>query len=455
MPALAQLQKELCEGSGWGQDRRAVQKLWVVFSDREDNTTYTTPERRIPFASLHFGEKVCIAEIEGDMAHVYSDEKARYPEIAEGIKSKGWVPMTNLLLWNQCPINKNGLQSRVITTVNLDRMPRDGKVHSIKYSSPDNLSKSCAMAMDCALYFLMKETDNGEYALLSSSAKMSSAHSIYGWVNKNNYVDFSQRVFIEPEWMPAFVEAHRGEKALVYGDEDMLSVITHWEYGKVVDDSRQDMRFRMPPNMLRYPVLNIPDAYGTVRCLCFGNATSYYEKFMKERTGARYNEVMEQISDKVCSYVGYVKLVDGWRYVLLLSVDELKDILETIKPIADVAIYEPSDRRAFASVVLSTVKARSDVGRTPRDEDILKLPVRKNLYAIYGADLAEMNLDDLYHYSLQQMMDIKTVSDNEYIDLLGRFGTKYRKLLSLVSNYEYRMDIQGMYYYWIPLDDMP
>ena len=92
------LLQEFRNGSGWGQDKRAKPALWVVYSDREQNPTYTTPNKAKRFGELKFGEKVCIADIKGDMALIYSDDRARYPEIPSNIKSKGWIPMENLLL---------------------------------------------------------------------------------------------------------------------------------------------------------------------------------------------------------------------------------------------------------------------------------------------------------------------------------------------------------------------
>lgn len=454
LPTSTQLQKGLSNGSSWGQDRKSVQKLWVVYSDRENNVTYETPEGTFPFGVLHFGEKVCIAEIKGDMAHVYSDEKAHYPEIPNGIKSKGWIPLENLLLWSKCPQNKSGVKQRVITAVNLDKMPRNGKVQLKKYNSPDDLESYNMIEKNLGLYFVMKETDHGEYALLSTSATVNSAQSLFGWVNKNNFVDFSQRVFLEPEWMPEYVCAHRGEKAIVYGDENMISVIMHLEYRATSDDLTPSSPNRMPKNQLRFPVLSKPDANGMIRCLCFGKANQYDEFFLKERAGINYNEVMEQIRNEVCSYEGFVKSGSGWKYVLLLSSDEMKDILDKTRFVVT-SISPSHDRTIFSNALLSVVRESTNDGIMHSDDDFLKMPIWAILYKIYGIDMVEEGYDDLYRYSLKDINDRKRVPDNDFYRILNRFENKYRELSSNFSNYDYRIDIQGMYYYWIPLDDMP
>ena len=58
MPKMETLLQEFRNGSGWGQDRRAKQALWVVYSDRENNTTYTSPDKSERCDSLKFGEKL-------------------------------------------------------------------------------------------------------------------------------------------------------------------------------------------------------------------------------------------------------------------------------------------------------------------------------------------------------------------------------------------------------------
>ena len=65
---MEDLQRTFRRGSVWGQDRKAVKKLWQVYSDRAENITWDSPEQKNRYSELNFGEKVCIAKIKGDMA---------------------------------------------------------------------------------------------------------------------------------------------------------------------------------------------------------------------------------------------------------------------------------------------------------------------------------------------------------------------------------------------------
>ena len=274
LPNMDDLQQELRNGSKWGQDKRAAQKLWVVYSDRDDNTTYDSPDKTTRYGELKFGEKVCIAEIKGDMAHVYADDKARYPEIPSGIKSKGWIPMENLLLWAKCPTDQRGVQKKGIIAINLNKMSKDEKFQSKKYNSPDNLSKSTSLNTDMNFYYVMKETPDGEFTLLSTSAALpNSAQALYGWVNKNAYTEWNQRSCLEPNWLPKFVDNNRGQRVYVYEDEGRSSQTTHWEYGTTNGDTNPLYKYRMHKNQLRFPILSQPDGNGMVLCTSFADKT--------------------------------------------------------------------------------------------------------------------------------------------------------------------------------------
>lgn len=293
MPKMETLLQEFRNGSGWGQDRRAKQALWIVYSDRENNTTYTSPDKSKICRILHFGQKVCIAEIKGDMALVYSDDRARYPDIPSDIKSLGWIPMEKLLLWNKCPTDQRGVLKKGIIAINLNKMSKDEKFQSKKYNSPDNLQKSEDLNTDMNFYYVMKETEGGEFALLSTSPTINSAQVFYGWVNKNAYTEWNQRSCLEPNWLPKFVETHRNQRVHIYEDVSRSSQATWWEFGKSNGDKNPVYKYRMSPLQLRFPILSQPDKDGMLLCTSFADRT--------RRSINAANEFVGSISGKVNS----------------------------------------------------------------------------------------------------------------------------------------------------------
>lgn len=737
------LQQEFKSGSGWGQDRRAKQALWVVYSDREQNPTYTSPDKSIRCGELKFGEKVCIAEIKGDMALIYSDEKARYPEIPQNIKSKGWIPMENLLLWNKCPTDQRGVLRKGIIAINLNKMSKGEKFQQKKYNSPDNLSQSSPLNTDMNFYYVMKETEDGEYALLCTGAQVNSAQTFYGWVNKNAYTEWNQRSCLEPNWLPKFVETHRNQRVQIYEDASRSSQATWWEFGATNGDLNPLYKYRMAKEQLRFPILSQPDINGMVLCTSFADRTAgsinkaskfagnisgkvnrtgkqilqmnvilaveattemgkylpavksalstcndyanqgitvqvglvlyrslndgtagltvvplsnyddarlqemlnlnkansrlvgernvslaqaiekatnsaemgfkadqsnlllivgyhgtddttiqeqqlldklmsyniqlasiqvmrsssgsckrYFDimeslvkqnvekqynalaaqavftsardknrnltndgylfrsSLSKEKGGnplfasVRYNKTQDQemIPDELTRYVsncisGFSKSVseqksiyeealgddsfypeflikklgekgykdwlqvkaitayggyaqtkglgddDNWRAILYLSADELTSLIEKLRPISDAANEQNPDRTKYVTAIRTLMKAQ--LGGSIPDKEIDEMEPETLEEKIYGIVNVKSDNMRFTNHSLSDLTNRKTVSDDEYFDILDRFDKKYKKLTKIPAGYEYRMEVNGMYYYWIPLEDLP
>lgn len=269
-------------GCKWGQNEKTLDQTWVVYSDREGNTTYMTPDKKTRCTELGFGEAVCIADIDTktSMALVYTDARAEYPQIPQSAKSKGWIPMDNLLLWKKCPTDRRGILMKAIIAVNLNNMKVGETFQQLKYRNPDELAKSSRLSMDMNFYYIMKETPDKEFALLCTSAQFSQA-SLFGWVNKNAYKVWNQRTCLEPNWIPKFVETNQGQRTFVYKDEGRTGIVTHWEFGDTNGDNNPMFKYRMHPNLLRFPVLDQPNQDGMVLITSFADNTGSSNKANK------------------------------------------------------------------------------------------------------------------------------------------------------------------------------
>lgn len=267
---MSELNSIFVDGSKWGQEK-VDNRIWVVYSDRNENITYMTPKGESPYSELNFGEQVCIAEIQGDFALVYTDPKASFPEIPSYAKCKGWVPMRNLLLWTTCPADERGVQMRAIIAINLNNMGQDEKFLQVKYTSPDNLTKySNPLNMDMNFYYIMKKTPDEEFALLCTGYEFK-GNNLFGWVNRRAYTDWNQRTCLEPNWYPKYVEEHKKQRIYTYADASKSEPVTWWEFGTTNKDGNPSTRYRMTPNQLRYPILSQPDDNGIIECTSFAD----------------------------------------------------------------------------------------------------------------------------------------------------------------------------------------
>lgn len=255
----------------WGQDK-TVEQTWVVYSDRNNNQTYATPDGTNKLTTLSFGEEVCIAEIRGNMALVYTDDRHNYPEIPSYAKPKGWISMEKLLLWKKCPTDTRGVQMKGIIAINLNNMQKGSTFNEKLYKNPEELNKSDRLNMNMNFYYIMKETPDKEFALLCTGAQFSQT-TLYGWVHKTAYTLWNQRTCLEPNWNKKFVEEHRGDKTYTYDDDARSKIVTEWKFGNISGETEID-KYRMNPNLLRFPVLGQVDrSNNMILCTSFADRT--------------------------------------------------------------------------------------------------------------------------------------------------------------------------------------
>ena len=71
--------ESLNSANDWGQNNKS-DRFWVVWSDRAENTTYNAPSVSSGQKGvLAFNERVRIAEIRNDFAHVYEEAQEHRP----------------------------------------------------------------------------------------------------------------------------------------------------------------------------------------------------------------------------------------------------------------------------------------------------------------------------------------------------------------------------------------
>lgn len=249
----------LCTDKKYGQTTQpSAKKHWIAFSDRTQNVTYKGPNQKSgEFGKLSFNEEVYIADIKNDMALVYSEpEKATaWPQHSSRATVKGWIPMSNLLLWHTCPANSAGIYNKALFCVDLSNASASGERRL--YGRPDKKGTSEEVGSDMNFYFIMKK--EGKMALLSSyhSTEGKVKSVLVGWIGEGNYTPWSQRSCLEFNWNVSDVEYFKKNriKASIFDSQNMTGKpVTYYDFpskeGKLRD------RNRMAPNFLRFPILD-------------------------------------------------------------------------------------------------------------------------------------------------------------------------------------------------------
>lgn len=258
------------KASSWGQDGPSTNLYWEVFSDRSGNTVYEGPsESSYACGTLDFNEELRIASIKNGFALVYSEKQngTQYPTISRRAEVKGWVSMHHLLLWRDCPTNGYGIYNKALIVGNIDKLKNDNHIGSY-YTNPATLEGKNNLRSTGQFFFVMKKDIETGLVLLAKESRVGGnlRETLFGWVSEGMYAPWSQRTCLEPNWDSQVVSDLRGERIPVYATADgkkpkgtsSQDIATTIEIGartNSVSTNNPATRFRLDPNILRYPLL--------------------------------------------------------------------------------------------------------------------------------------------------------------------------------------------------------
>ena len=258
------------KASSWGQDGPSTNLYWEVFSDRSGNTVYEGPsESSYACGTLDFNEELRIASIKNGFALVYSEKQngTQYPTISRRAEVKGWVSMHHLLLWRDCPTNEYGIYNKALIVGNIDKLKNDAHIGNY-YTNPVTQEGKNNLRSTGQFFFVMKKDIESGLVLLAKESRVGGnmRETLFGWVSEGMYAPWSQRTCLEPNWDSQVVSDLRGERIPVYATADgkkpkgtsSQDIATTIEIGartNSVSTNNPATRFRLDPNILRYPLL--------------------------------------------------------------------------------------------------------------------------------------------------------------------------------------------------------
>lgn len=260
--ATKKLMTSLQKAGTYTQTSR-VNKFWIAYSDRENNTTYVSPGTPQKFSALEWNEEVRIAMIQNGYALVYTEPKPEieYPMISSSAVCRGWVPVSKLLLWQSCLTNDQGIYNKALLCVNLDAA-KSSKEYGRGYYAPTTTSSTEQLSTDMDFYFIMKRENN--MVLLARQSKMDGAYSnqmLFCWVPASSYVPWNQRSCVEPTWMHEDAEyfADQNIDINIYKSPKLAASgnrVSHLTFERKTSTRYSEYLYRMRGDQLRYPILD-------------------------------------------------------------------------------------------------------------------------------------------------------------------------------------------------------
>jgi hypothetical protein len=181
---------------------------WIVFSDRDENYTYTTPGGTLVMKKLKFMEPFYVSEERNGYIKLIKYQagmvQGRKLTNKKGSQSYGWISKSKVLLWQSAFINQGTYPTKYMTVINGKNpllMPDfyyDKTDSLYVFTSPELDRKKTKLALHNLVY-VFKKSDDGKKVLVGSEGQLvadSAARSIYGWVAADALHNWGNRLYI-------------------------------------------------------------------------------------------------------------------------------------------------------------------------------------------------------------------------------------------------------------------
>ena len=230
--------EKIGSSTDFGQKGPKTNEYWQVLSDRDENAVYQSSTSNSVIGKVNFNDELVIAEIKDGRALVFKSShlsKSDYPKMPNDAVCVGWIPMSNLLLWDSCPTDKFGIYNKALISLNLEAsgLKNAKNIVGKLFGNPANVTKYEPLETDKRFYFIMKR--EGSMVLLATQYTVSAGYSkkvLFGWVAEGSYVPWNQRTCLEPTWSEEDVAyfSDKGIKANIYRLPKDNKPVTWWDY---------------------------------------------------------------------------------------------------------------------------------------------------------------------------------------------------------------------------------
>jgi hypothetical protein len=190
-------------------DGKSTSIPWIVFSDRDENYTYTAPGGSLVMKKLKFMEPFYVSETRNGFIKLIKYEpgsvQGRKLTNKKAAQSYGWISRDKVLLWQSAYVNpQSGYPEKALTIVSgkgplVTPDAYFDKTDSLYiYTSPEMEHKKGKLALHQLLYVYKKSPD-GKTVLVGSDGQLvadSAARSVYGWVPAEAVHSWGDRLYI-------------------------------------------------------------------------------------------------------------------------------------------------------------------------------------------------------------------------------------------------------------------
>jgi hypothetical protein len=279
----------------------ALEKAWIVYSDRSNNVTYTDSKIRTTFKNIGFLESFYVIDETGDLVELikYAPDML---ESSSSIKIKapskvqyyGWIQKSKLLLSQKSFVeNINKRPLKWVTILNgkkfIDKIKNHTEGGSIKlYDAPElQTALNQTLPFNELVYVYKTYSDKALIGKKTYLTPETSTDIILGWVPGNFVQSWGQRLCLEPMNDPS----NKGNSPLVYSTKEEALNGSNPSNGFTIDGASCEKMF----SWKKYPVFKIEEvskSKSPYKVFYTGAVTSAFDKsesFIYNLNGSKIN----------------------------------------------------------------------------------------------------------------------------------------------------------------------
>jgi len=262
-------------GAGLRDSKLDGKRPWIVFSDRADNPTFSSPDGLSVKTRLSFGDACIVISQNQDMIEIIKGRSSGL-QIVEQTEYLGWIRKDKMLLWQEALVNANtGINQKAFLLNKAKEyqavFDQNDKNRVPIYNSPttgDEVQPSSIYR-----YFFVFKKENNRY-LLAQEYRIYPENvqiRLIGWVPQSRCADWNTRLAYEPNNAKlAYEERKANPDFQVKAYDDRPSAVLHssgipsksrvqWEKDPVIANSSlisEQNPYRYKGSIVRFPLLS-------------------------------------------------------------------------------------------------------------------------------------------------------------------------------------------------------
>ncbi len=249
--------------------KKKTRQLWVVFSDRKYNRTFTEKNCQTVLKSLDFLDVFYVINETQDAIHIYRDPDPG-TSLSKGAEDFGWIKKEQILLWRRPLVNNQDSYRKAILLNKAEELQKamiKGRDSLVRfYKDPNLVVQNEKVADPLSIFYIYKffpSALNPKSALIGARTIINASTAkddIWGWVGFNMLSTWDYRVAVLPNSDEAAVNERQNKKirSSIFCTEKEAR---NYAAGKAVDSScirwdndRYSKSF--PGSRMRFPVLS-------------------------------------------------------------------------------------------------------------------------------------------------------------------------------------------------------